>query len=45
MGFHKPHRKEVIAAKVLTQKRIIRWMLRLDRILLTIELEKKDKKR
>lgn len=44
MPFHKKHRKEAIAAKVNKERRVHRWMLKLDKIFLEIELKKKEKK-
>lgn len=41
---HKPHRKPVIAKKVNNAK-IRRWLIKLDKIFITIELEKKNKDR
>lgn len=44
MGFHKKHRKEAIATKVHKDRRIVRWLLKLDRIFVRIELTRKEKK-
>jgi hypothetical protein len=44
MGFHKKHRKEAVATKVNRERRVHRWLLKLDRICFAIELKRKDKK-
>lgn len=41
MGAHKRHRKESIAAKVQRDHRISRWLIRLDKIFIQIEMQKK----
>lgn len=41
MGWHKKHRKEALAAKVNKERRIHRWLIKLDKICVEIELRRK----
>jgi hypothetical protein len=44
MGFHKKHRKEAVAAKINKERRVHRWLIRLDKICFLIELKRKERK-
>jgi len=42
--FHKPHRKPVIAKKA-NRPKVTRWLIKLDKLFIQIDLEKKEKKK
>lgn len=41
--FHKPHRKEAIAAKV-NKPKVRRWLIKLDKLFIEIALKRKEKR-
>lgn len=44
MPTHKPHRKQIVAVRV-NRTKVRRWLIKLDRIFIEIEMKKKDKKK
>jgi hypothetical protein len=44
MTKHQPHRKAFIHFKVTRRRKYWRWFARLDKILINLELERKEKK-
>jgi len=43
MGRHSTHRKHAVAEKVNKQRKIYRWLVKLDKIFISLEMERRNK--